>query len=59
MKTRPFQSTISLDDARAILREAIVPLDRRERVPLARANHRVLARDVVAGADVPPFARTA
>jgi molybdopterin molybdotransferase len=59
MKTRPFQSTISLDEARAILREAIVPLDRVERVPLTLANHRVLARDVVSGVDVPPFARAA
>jgi molybdenum cofactor synthesis domain-containing protein len=59
MKTRPFQSTISLDEARAILRNAIVPLDRVERVPLTRANRRVLARDVVSGADVPPFARAA
>jgi molybdopterin molybdotransferase len=59
MKTRPFQSTISLDEARAILRQAIVPLDRVERVALTQANHRVLARDVVSGADVPPFARAA
>jgi molybdopterin molybdotransferase len=59
MKTRPFQSTISLDEARAILREAVVPLQRVERVLLTRANHRVLARDIVSGADVPPFARAA
>ena len=59
MKTRPFQSTISLEEARAILRGAIVPLDRVERVALTHANHRVLARDVVSGADVPPFARAA
>ena len=59
MKTRPFQSTISLDDARAILRQTIVPLDRVEHVLLTHANHRVLARDVVSGADVPSFARAA
>jgi molybdenum cofactor synthesis domain-containing protein len=35
------------------------PLDRTERVPPADANGRVLARDIVAAADVPPFARAA
>ena len=35
------------------------PIDRTERVALAEANGRVLAEDVVATADVPPFARAA
>ena len=35
------------------------PIDRTERVALADANGRVLAEDVVATADVPPFARAA
>jgi molybdopterin molybdotransferase len=58
-KMRPFGSTISLDEARARIDTAIRPIDRTERVPLARANGRVLATDVIATADVPPFARAA
>ncbi len=59
MKTRPFQSTISLDEARAIIGAAIRPIDRVERVPLLEARGRVLASDVVSEADVPPFSRAA
>jgi molybdenum cofactor synthesis domain-containing protein len=59
MKTRPFQSTISLDEARAIVDAAIRPIDRVERVPLSEARGRVLAADVVSDADVPPFSRAA
>jgi molybdopterin molybdotransferase len=56
---RPFQSTISLTEAREIIDAATAPLDRVETVPLAGARGRVLARDVMAPADVPPFARAA
>ena len=56
---RPFQRTISLDAARAIIDGAVVPLDRVERVPLTAANGRVLAERVTARADVPPFSRAA
>ncbi len=54
---RPFQSTIPLDEARALLAAAVRPLTRTEGVPLAQLTGRVVARDVVAAADVPPFAR--
>ena len=54
---RPFQSTIPLDDARAQLAAAVRPLTRVEVVPLVALTGRVVARDVVADADVPPFAR--
>lgn len=54
---RPFEQTIPLDEARAILDSAIVPIARTEAVALADANGRVLATSVVAGADVPPFSR--
>lgn len=54
---RPFQSTIPLDDARAQLAAAVCPLARTELVALAQLPGRVVARDVVAGIDVPPFAR--
>ena len=56
---RPFQSTISLTDAQEIIGAAGVPIARTETVALRDARGRVLARDVMAPADVPPFARAA
>jgi molybdopterin molybdotransferase len=56
---RPFGATISLDEARAIIDRSLRPIERVERVPLETANGRVLSRDVVASADVPPFSRAA
>jgi molybdopterin molybdotransferase len=56
---RPFKGTISLDEARAIIARAIVPIERTERISLERASGRVLAEAVVSSADVPPFARAA
>lgn len=58
-KMRPIRDTIPLDEARALIDATIRPLTRTERVPLADANGRVVARDVVSPADVPPFARAA
>ena len=58
-KMRPFQKTIPLEEARAIIDGAIRPIDRVERVSLQHANGRVLARDVISEADVPPFSRAA
>jgi molybdenum cofactor synthesis domain-containing protein len=57
MTTRPFQSTIALDEAFAIIDRAVAPIDRIERIPIHQANGRVLARDVTSAADVPPFSR--
>ena len=56
---RPFQSTIPLTEAQDIIASATAPLDRVEAVPLREARGRVLAHDVTAPADVPPFARAA
>jgi molybdenum cofactor synthesis domain-containing protein len=58
-RMRPFGETISLAEARARIDAAIRPIERTERVHLAHANGRVLAEDLVATADVPPFARAA
>ena len=58
-KMRPIRSTIALDEAKALIEAAVQPIDRIERVTLAAADGRVLAEDVVAAADVPPFARAA
>ena len=56
-KMRPFGDVISLDAARAILDTTGVPIDRVETIALADANGRVLAADVIARQDVPPFSR--
>ena len=56
-KMRPIRDTIPLDEARAVIDEAAAPIARAERVPLGRAGGRVLASDISAAADVPPFSR--
>jgi molybdopterin molybdotransferase len=56
-RMRPFQKTIALDEARAIIDRTILAIERTERVALFDANARVLARDLAATADVPPFSR--
>jgi len=56
---RPFEGTMPLEEARALIEQAIVPIERTERIPVLDANGRVLARDVAADADVPPFSRAA
>jgi molybdopterin molybdotransferase len=58
-KMRPFGETISLDAARAIINGALRPIERIERVALDATHGRVLAQDVIATADVPPFSRAA
>ena len=54
---RPFGDVISLDAARAILDSVGIPIERTQTIPLASANSRVVAADIVAAGDVPPFAR--
>jgi molybdenum cofactor synthesis domain-containing protein len=56
---RPFHSTISLTDAQDIIGATGEPLTRTETVSLRDARGRVLAEDVTASVDVPPFARAA
>ena len=58
-KMRPFRETIPIDEALRIVGEAARPLDRTVRVGLAEANGRVLAAEIVADRDVPPFDRAA
>ena len=55
---RPFGALLAKEDALAKLLAAAPPVARTERVPLARAAGRVLAEDVQAPFDVPPFARS-
>jgi molybdopterin molybdotransferase len=56
---RPFAGTLPLAEAQTIIDRAIVPIERTQRVRVQDANGRVLARDVTADADVPPFSRAA
>jgi molybdenum cofactor synthesis domain-containing protein len=56
---RPFQSTITLDEAHRIIRDAVRPIERVERVLLPEARARVLATSATAPRDVPPFSRAA
>ena len=55
---RPFTSTISLEEEHRTLSEAVEPISRTERVRLADAAGRVVAREIVSPIEVPPFARS-
>jgi molybdenum cofactor synthesis domain-containing protein len=54
---RPIRETIPLDEARALIDDAVSPVGRTERIALADANGRVLSADVTSERDVPPFSR--
>ncbi len=56
-RMRPFGDVISLDAARAILDATGAPIDRTETIPLSDAHGRVVAKDIIARDDVPPFSR--
>lgn len=56
---RPFRSTIPVSEALALVDAAAQPVARVETVALSQALGRVLAEDVAAPADVPPFTRAA
>jgi molybdenum cofactor synthesis domain-containing protein len=58
-KMRPFKALISYREALDRILPHVRRVDRTEQVPLAEAAGRVLARDVQAPVDVPPFARAA
>lgn len=57
MTMRPFTRTISIAEAHAIVEAGVRAVDRRERVGLLDASGRVVASEVVATIDVPPFNR--
>jgi molybdopterin molybdotransferase len=56
---RPFGDVITLEEARRLVGEAIVPMAQAETIALDAADGRVLAEDVVAPMDQPPFDRSA
>lgn len=56
---RPFKSLIPLESALEIIMDTIKPITRTEEVSISDANGRVLAEDITANIDVPPFDRAA
>ncbi len=56
---RPLKALVSLDEALNQLMRLAPPIARTERVPLLEALHRVAAKDVVSGIDVPLADRAA
>jgi len=56
---RPFKSTISVEDARALLRAGVRPISRIDNLDLAHAAGRVAAVDLASSIFVPPFSRSA
>ena len=58
-KMRPFGEIISLEEARRRIDDAVQPIGRVDRIRLGQADGRVLAANIVAPGDVPPFARAA
>ena len=56
---RPFGEIISLEEARRRIDAAVQPIERVDRIGLDQADGRVLASNIVAPGDVPPFARAA
>jgi molybdopterin molybdotransferase len=56
---RPIRGTIPLDEARALVNDAVVPIERTERISIREAHGRVIAHAAVSTVDVPPFDRAA
>ena len=56
---RPIRETIPLDEARALVFGAAVPIERTERISIREAGGRVLAQAATSQIDVPPFDRAA
>jgi molybdopterin molybdotransferase len=56
---RPFKSTISIDEARALLKAGVRPVARTEALEVGAAAGRVAAADLASTLFVPPFSRSA
>ena len=57
MRMRPIAETLLFDDALRLIMDAASPIARVERLPILEADGRVVAGDVRASVDVPPFDR--
>ncbi len=58
MSSHVFKKLIYPEEARRILLERFRPVDEVEKVKLVDAVYRVLAEDIVAGVDLPPYTRS-
>ena len=58
-KMAPFKLLISREKALKIILSTVKPIERTERIPIEKAVNRVLASDIKAKRDVPPFDRSA
>ena len=58
-KTRPFKKLISFEKAQDLIMNSIVPMNITVNIPLRKAQNRVLAQNVEAPLNVPPFNRAA
>ena len=56
---RPIRETIPLEEARALLLDAALPIERTEPIAIRDAHGRVIAAAPVSTVDVPPFDRAA
>jgi len=56
---KPLKSLISLEECKEVLFSLVQPIKRTERVPIVKAGGRVIAEDVIAPLNVPPFVRAA
>src|SRR5688500_2033439 len=56
-RMRPIRETLPIDEARALVFDALPRVARTERVPLSQAGGRIAAADVTTAVDVPPFNR--
>src|SRR3972149_2453839 len=59
MAMKPMKAFLGLEEGMRIIMNAAHPIERTEQVALLEAVGRVLAEEVTAGMDVPPFARAA
>jgi molybdenum cofactor synthesis domain-containing protein len=59
MGMKPMKAFLGLEEGMQIIMDAVRPIERTEQVGLLEAVGRVLAEEVTAGMDVPPFARAA
>lgn len=55
----PFKLLISREEAVKAILDSVEPINRTESIPIEKAVNRVLARDLVANMDIPPFDRAA
>ena len=56
---KPLGSLISLEEAKSLVAENVLPVEGKENIPIHEVLGRVLAEDVVSVIDIPPYNRAA